>query len=116
MKATELVVTLARLGAVVTVMPDRALKVRAPKGTLTPDLLHALRAHKEEVLVLLEGPLPAWHESTADRVLSEMLIRVAIAYRVTGRRVYARTLAGGRSVSRSTWRTAGATWGTSCRR
>lgn len=73
---TDLLATLDRLGVTVTVTAERALKVAAPKGALTPDLIQALRERKDELLSLL-----AWNEALADRFLHETLARLAGAYR-----------------------------------
>ncbi len=40
---------------VLTPYPDGALRYKAPKGRLTPELLDAIRQHKQELLDLLEA-------------------------------------------------------------
>lgn len=57
MTAAALLRDLVRLGVVLRVEGDR-LKVHVPKGVLTPDLVDRLRAHKAEVLDILNNRCP----------------------------------------------------------
>lgn len=76
---------LVRAGATVAITPERALTIRAPKGTLTPELLAIVRAGKEDLLTALL----TWDQGLADRLLRAALARVAAAYVPTWRRRYA---------------------------
>jgi hypothetical protein len=42
------------LGVVLTPFPDETLRYKAPKGAMTPELLDAMRQHKEELYGLVE--------------------------------------------------------------
>jgi len=54
MTALALFRQLHALGVVLKPNPDGTLHYKAPKGTLTPELLDALRQHKAELYDLLE--------------------------------------------------------------
>jgi hypothetical protein len=80
--ASDLLTGLVRVGAVLKATPERALHIKAPRGTLTPDLLATLQGHKPELLALLG----AWDEDLAHRLLQAVLHRVAAGYLPTWRR------------------------------
>lgn len=84
MTADDVLDTLVRVGASVAITPERAFRLRAPKGSLTLELLQAVRGHKEELLLALS----TWDESLADRLLRASLARVAATYVPTWRRRY----------------------------
>lgn len=73
MDAAALLVELHMLGATVR-LDDGDVRVRAPRGVLTPELVHELRAHKPAVLALLmetEAGI-AWRiEAFGDALLAE---------------------------------------------
>jgi hypothetical protein len=55
MTALELLQQVHDLGMVLTPYPDGTLHYKAPKGTMTPELLAGLRQHKEELHGLVEA-------------------------------------------------------------
>ncbi len=72
----QLAARLAAAGATFTLRPDGSLKVAAPKGVLTPDVVEALRVHKQAVVSLV-----VWDQNTAEMLIREALDRVAAAFR-----------------------------------
>jgi len=61
MTALALLQQLHALGVILTPSPDGTVRCRAPKGTLTPALLDALRPHEAALLDLVEE----WSERAA---------------------------------------------------
>jgi hypothetical protein len=66
MSATSLLADLRQRGVFLFRRGDE-LRWRAPKGTITPELLEWLRAHKQEILDLVDGQAP-----TPEEVLSSI--------------------------------------------
>lgn len=66
MMATELVCSLRECGVRLWADGDK-LRIEAPKGVMTPELLSALAKHKAELMALLQTPLPEPSE-VADEV------------------------------------------------
>ena len=62
MTALDLLQQLHKRGVILTPSPDGTVCCRAPKGVLTPELLHEMRQHKAALLALLAQSTPA-HES-----------------------------------------------------
>jgi hypothetical protein len=83
MTGADVLAKLTRLGGAVTATMDGHLKVQAPKGVLTSDLLRAIRVHKNEIRDLL-----TWDDAFADQILTETLRRVAAAWRSEWRQYY----------------------------
>jgi len=54
MTALDLLQQLHELGVILTPYPDGTLRYKAPKGTLTPELVDGMRQHKAELLALVE--------------------------------------------------------------
>ena len=61
MTAFALLQQLQARGVVLTPWPDGTVRCRAPKGVLTPDLIDAMRQHKQELLDVVEE----WSERAA---------------------------------------------------
>lgn len=54
MTALDLLLQMHELGVILTPSPDSTVCCRAPTGVLTPDLLDAMRQHKQELYALVE--------------------------------------------------------------
>lgn len=76
MTAEALLTSLRRRGAEFAPLPGGALKVTAPRGTLTPAVLQALQAHKAAILGLL-----TWNQAHTEQILRATVARVAGQYR-----------------------------------
>jgi hypothetical protein len=61
------------LGVVLTPSPDGTLRYKAPKGTLTPELLDTMRQHKD----VLHGLVEEWSERAAIAEYGGELLREA---------------------------------------
>jgi hypothetical protein len=61
MTALALLHLLHERGVILTPHPDGTLRYKAPKGTLTPELLEEMRQHKDELHALVED----WSERAA---------------------------------------------------
>jgi hypothetical protein len=57
MSTAELLNEVRKRGIVLEAQGDE-LRYRAPKGTLAPDLVDALKSHKAEILAVLQGQQP----------------------------------------------------------
>jgi hypothetical protein len=78
--ATSLLAELRQRGVFLFRRGDE-LRWRAPKGTITPELLEWLRAHKQEILDLVDGQAPTpedvlgWTFEEVDRHRARIKIR-----------------------------------------